>query len=201
MVFVNLSQQPEFAGVLAEYAYGSNEIKKGRLLFDSAQMAYDDKLLKSGKESKAYQEFTLLRVSIAQCYSRFRKKAKVVFRKDKLMLDKLAVSGKMPTSYVSWFEVVQKFVDVALSNEDVGRQLARLLIGVGDLRQCNDDLVKLNDLRAIYLKEKGESQNATQIKDMCLAALDDWMREFYAVANIAMEDKPQISKYLSKEYK
>ena len=46
--------------------------------------------------------------------------------------------------------------------------------------------------RAAYLKEKGESQDATTIKDTAFAKLDDWMSEFYAVARIALEDNPQL---------
>ena len=50
----------------------------------------------------------------------------------------------------------------------------------------------------MYLKEKGESQDATKIKDEVFAKLDDWMSEFYAVAKIALEDNPQLLESLGK---
>ena len=46
--------------------------------------------------------------------------------------------------------------------------------------------------RARYLKEKGESEAATEEKDIALATMEKWMNKFYAVAKIAMEDKPQL---------
>jgi hypothetical protein len=52
--------------------------------------------------------------------------------------------------------------------------------------------------RSAYLREKGESQDATQLKDKAFANLDDWMSEFYAVAKIALEDSPQLLESLGK---
>ncbi len=43
-----------------------------------------------------------------------------------------------------------------------------------------------------YLREVGESQDATKQKDAAFAEIDDWMRDFYAVARIALEDHPQL---------
>ena len=48
------------------------------------------------------------------------------------------------------------------------------------------------------MKEKGESQDATKLKDTAFGELDDWMRDFYAVAKIALEDNPQLLESLGK---
>ncbi len=56
----------------------------------------------------------------------------------------------------------------------------------------------MDTARAVYLKEKGESQDATKIKDAAIAKLDDWMSEFYAVAKIGLEDNPQLLEVLGK---
>ena len=42
-----------------------------------------------------------------------------------------------------------------------------------------------------YLKEKGESQAATEAKDNSFAKLDAWMREFYMVSRLK---KPEVLK-------
>ncbi|KGN82840.1 hypothetical protein HW49_00680, partial [Porphyromonadaceae bacterium COT-184 OH4590] len=49
-----------------------------------------------------------------------------------------------------------------------------------------------------YLKEKGESQQATKDKDEALAKLEKWVREFYAITKIALEDKPQLLESVGK---
>lgn len=48
------------------------------------------------------------------------------------------------------------------------------------------------------LREKGESQDATKLKDTAFIELDDWMSEFYVVAKIALEDNPQLLESLGK---
>ena len=62
-------------------------------------------------------------------------------------------------------------------------------------------LEKLEKSRADYMKEKGESQNATQLKDESFRNLNRWMSDFYAVARIALKDNPQLLEALSKTIK
>ncbi|NLT49572.1 MAG: hypothetical protein GXX85_01480, partial [Ignavibacteria bacterium] len=44
----------------------------------------------------------------------------------------------------------------------------------------------------------GESEDATKEKDAAFAKMDKWMSDFYAVARIALEDKPQLLEALGK---
>jgi hypothetical protein len=48
------------------------------------------------------------------------------------------------------------------------------------------------------MKELGESQLSRQQKDEALATIEIWMREFYAVAKIALDDKVKLLKALGK---
>lgn len=52
--------------------------------------------------------------------------------------------------------------------------------------------------RREYLREKGESKEATKVKDAAFDKMDDWMRDFYAVSKIALEDHPQLLESLGK---
>jgi len=56
----------------------------------------------------------------------------------------------------------------------------------------------LNDARAEYLREIGESQDATKAKNAAFSTIDDWMSEFYAIAEIGLEDNPQLLEALGK---
>ena len=66
---------------------------------------------------------------------------------------------------------------------------------------ADEQLAKLEELRTLrdaYNKEKGESQDATKAKDAAFAKIADWMREFYAVAKIALDDRPQLLESIGK---
>ena len=60
-------------------------------------------------------------------------------------------------------------------------------------------IASLESARAEYKREVGESQDATKQKDAALSKLEDFMSEFYAIAAIALEDRPQLLESLSKQ--
>ena len=51
---------------------------------------------------------------------------------------------------------------------------------------------------ADYIREKGESQQATQDKNKAFDAVIKWVNEFYAVAKIALDDQPQLLESVAK---
>ncbi len=63
---------------------------------------------------------------------------------------------------------------------------------------ANALLVEVEGARGTYLKEQGESQDATHNKNSVFDQLEDWMKEFYAVAKIALEDRPQLAESLGR---
>ena len=53
--------------------------------------------------------------------------------------------------------------------------------------QVNEVEVKLS----AQLKEKGEAQNVTQLRDEAFDTLQDWMSDFIAISRIALEEQSQ----------
>ena len=148
--------------------------------------------------SEAYNDFSSKRELLEDTFTLHRKKAKVVFRKDALTADKLAISGAMPRNYIKWLEAARKFYSVASADTAIQGKLARLQVTADDLVAANTMISDLEAARSEYLKEKGESQDATKAKDAAFAKIDDWMSEFYAVAKIDLEDNPQLLEALGK---
>ena len=125
-------------------------------------------------------------------------KAKVIFRNDTLTADKLAISGFIPRTYIKWLEAAKRFYSVASTDAGIQGKLARFKISLEDLTAANSLITDLKAARSLYLKEKGESQDATKVKDAAFYKIDDWMSEFYAVAKIGLEDNPQLLEALGK---
>jgi hypothetical protein len=151
--------------------------------------------------STAYALFSTKKSELEKVFQLHRKKAKVVFRNDSLSANKLAISGEMQRTYIKWVESVKKFYSVSTTDTDIQSKLARLAITPEQLTAANTLLSELEAARSEYLKEKGESQDATKAKDAAFAKIDDWMSEFYAVAKIGLEDKPQLLEALGKTIK
>lgn len=194
----NAETQSEIAAIMAELGYDSAVIGEGKTLLAETRTAYDANKTEDDETSAAYADFSSKKEQLEDTFNIHRKKAKVVFRNDSLTADKLAISGAMPRSYMKWLEAARKFYSVASTDTAIQGKLARLKISADDLTAANTLINGLEATRAEYLKEKGESQDSTKIKDAAFAKIDDWMSEFYAVAKIGLEDNPQLLEALGK---
>ena len=197
----NAGSQPEISTEMAELGYDAAKIDEGKALLAQTRAAYDANISEDDETTAAYALFASKKLELEKIFMQHRKKAKVVFRKDSLIADKLAVLGEMPRTYVNLLEAAAKFYEISMTNNDIQSKLAQLAITPEQLTAGKTLLTELETARAEYLKEKGESQEATKIKDAAFAKMDDWMSEFYAVARIALEDKPQLLEALGKVVK
>jgi len=188
----NAETQQEIATIMAEFGYDSAMIEEGKNLFTKTRQSYDLNIQEDDETSENYSIFSEKRESLADTYSLHRKKGKVVFKNDQEIMERLALTGSLPAAYVSWLETVKKFYKEVLKDEELQTKLSRLKITTEELNAANTLISELETARAEYLREKGESQDATKAKDAQFAELDDWMSEFYAVARIALEDNIQL---------
>ena len=192
VTFENTESQPQIATTMAEYGYDSAKIAEGKTLYETTRQAFDSNQTETDEAAAAYALFEAKKDQLDDIYTAHRKKAKVVFRTDSVTADKLDILGIMPLAYVKWLETIRKFYKIAIADPDIQSKLVRLKITTPDLNAAQALIPEVEALRSAYLKEKGESQAATTIKDTALANLESWMSEFYAVARIAMEDNPQL---------
>lgn len=194
----NVEKQPEIATIMAEFGYDETLLTEGKTLLTKTRETYDYNKKEDDETSAAYKNFTELKENLAKTYGMHRKKAKVIFRKEPTTLSKLALTGSLPTAYIKWLETVKKFYTVASKNKDIQDKLIRLKITIEEINGTIQLISDLELARAEYLREKGESQDATKLKDSAFGEIDDWMSEFYAVAKIALEDNPQLLESLGK---
>ena len=196
--FENVEKQSEIATIMAEFGYDETLLTEGKTLLTKTRAAFDFNKKEDDETSEAYKNFTTLKDNLATTYTLHRKKAKVIFRKESTTLNKLSLSGSLPTAYIKWLETVKKFYTVASSDSEIQSKLVRLKITTEELNGTIEQISNLELARAEYLREKGESQDATKQKDKAFGEIDDWMSEFYAVAKIALEDNPQLLESLGK---
>ncbi|MFK5958962.1 MAG: hypothetical protein QM495_08860 [Lutibacter sp.] len=196
--FENVESQTEIATIMAEFGYDETLLTEGKTLLTKTRQAFDLNKTEDDETSEAYNNFKTTKENLAKTYSLHRKKAKVIFRKDEITYNNLDLKGSLPTSYIKWLEVVKKFYSVAIGDTQIETKLARLKVTPTELQDTVALIAELETARAEYLKEKGESQDATKLKDKAFGEIDDWMSEFYAVAKIALEDNPQLLESLGK---
>jgi hypothetical protein len=188
----NAEKQPVVSKLLEEYGYNKEKISQGVDLRKKTQDAYNFKKKEDIETSEAYIKFKNLQEKISETYARDRKKAKAVFGKQPEMLTRLNINGSVPEAYTKWHETVKIFYATCQDNTELQTQLATLKVTQEHLKETMSLILEMETSRTDYLREKGESLEATSTKDNAFAALDDWMRDFIRVAKIALEDHPQL---------
>ena len=197
----NVGTQPQIAAVMAELGFDSAAIARGQTLLDETKAIYYANMTEKHQTSVAYAGYSDKKRQLGDIFKIHREKAKIVFRKDLLVANRLAISGSMPRTYIKWIEVVKKFYSVASTDIEIQNKLSRLKISVDDLNTTRSLITDLETAKIKYIREKGESQNATQVKNAAFYKIDDWMSEFYAVAKIGLKDNPQLLETLGKTVK
>lgn len=198
VALLNVETQSVVSTVMAELGYENQKLAEGKSLLALARQAYDLAKKEGDETSEAYLKFTALRDQLDASYAMHRKKAKVVFRNDSLSLQKLGVLGAVPRTYIKWLDTLKTFYATATTDQSIATQLERLKIAPSDLKAAVDAIAALETERANFIREKGESQEATQLKMGAFDKMNDWMSEFYAVARIALDDSPQLLEVLAK---
>mgnify|MGYP003624494825 CR=1 FL=1 len=194
----NAKKQADIASIMTALGFGPEIIDEGVSLLAITRQAYDGNQTEDDETNAAYAGFANKKASLNDIFNMHRKKAKVVFRNDPLVSDKLAISHGKERTYIRWVESAKKFYSVAIADADIQAKLIRLKVSLEDLTAANTLITEMEAARSLYLQEKGESQEATRIKDEAFYSIDDWMSEFYAVAKIGLEDKPQLLEALGK---
>jgi len=188
----NSENQAEIASSLTEIGYGPTIIQVGKTLYNLAREAFDKNSIEDDETSEASENFKNKKAELKEVYKIHRKKASILFRTDNVVKEKLAIKGSQPDVYINWIEAVKKFYSVATTDTNIQTKLASLAISTEELTNGQTLVNEVETARAEYLREVGESQEATKAKDAALKEIDIWMRDFKAVARIALEDKPQL---------
>jgi hypothetical protein len=194
--FENAKKQTEIATIMAEFGYTPEVIAEGELLLKTARSAYDANQKEGDETSKAYKDYAKVKENLEKIYLLDRKKAKVIFKNDPYAYDELELSGIVPNAHINFIELTRKFYNGLLNNPDLQAKVAKLKITPDGLNHALELLDQVNILRSEFLKELGESQLSRKTKDDSLAAIELWMRDFYAVAKIALDDKVKLMKAL-----
>lgn len=194
----NAGSQPEISETLTEFGYGPDKLAEGKALLATARAAYDGSRTEKNETTAAYHAFNTKRDELAARYALDRRKAKAIFSAEPVVAERLDVADSLPRSYIRWLETVRAFYSVSRLDAGIQGRLSPLKITPEHLNEAHAMIGELEAARALYVQEVGESQNATKLKDTAFARVDDWMRKFYAVAKIALEESPQLAESLGR---
>lgn len=113
----NVTTQPKIAEIMTDYGFDSKALAAGLKLLAETQQAYNTNQEEDDETMEGHKYFSSVKAELASTYASHRKKAKVVFRKDSVAMEKLVIIGSIPQPFANWLDKVKKFYTVMLSNE------------------------------------------------------------------------------------
>ncbi len=189
---------PGIVKALAKLGYVSETLEEGKALLKTTRKLYDANILLKDEFSNAYNEWLSEKENLDRIFRTHRNKARLIFRNEPIVADILAISGKYPRVYVTWLETVRKFYREATGDKEIQHRLQRINLSIKEIEEGQEIFMKVLDLRAKYFLLKGDSKNSIMIKNDAFMKINDWMREFYGVAKLALAKDPELLEALGR---
>ena len=198
VLFKNAKFESVLAGELAEYGYDAATIEQGEALYNTLLEKYNTNKTESAQETTAYAVFDAALENTQAIYSTDRKKAKIVFKDQPDVLKNLQLKGIAPVRNAALIDTMRLFYETLNNYPELQTPLQRLKITAQHVTNQLTNITQTQQAYADYIREKGESQQATQDKNKAFDAVSKWVSEFYSVAKIALEDQPQLLESVAK---
>ncbi|WP_231374011.1 hypothetical protein [Aureivirga marina] len=160
----NALTQEQIATSLAELGYNSEKIQEGKSILEETEQAFRFNQQEDIETSEAYTNFEQKKNTLHTIYALHRKKAKVVFRKDPITLEKLGLSSAISRVYIKWLELLKQFYTTAINDTQIQTKLAALQITVEDLNMTTLLIVEVENARELYYKEKENPKTQQNLK-------------------------------------
>ena len=119
------------------------------------------------------------------------KLARLVFKNSTHAQGALLLSGSRKLTISGWIEQATVFYKNLL--EDPALIAAMTAYNYDGIKlQAEADLVQVVvDANAVQEREKGQAQEATELRDAKMDELDEWVADYKVIVQIAFDDAPQ----------
>ena len=182
------------AGVLAAlsaFGYDQARLGEGRALYEEVLALVNRQKAEYGDQFEATQAVTSAWEEANAAYGVALKVARVAFQGNQKARAALMLGGQRKQTLSGWLEQATAFYSNLL--DDAGLMAALGNFGYDRAKlEAGQALVQaVVAANLVQEKEKGEAQEATKQRDAKLDALDGWMSDFKAIAQVALEEHSQ----------
>jgi hypothetical protein len=211
VALTNASEQPEIASALAEDGLTAEVIAEGTALYEEASRRVSRQVKEFGEQLKATETRDQLWEETNQEFGKHYGYARIAFRDEPSGLAKLGMRGGRSKTLAEWLNQAGTFyrnlvgeVDdngkiIVMGDEAMLRALAKYNVTPEKLRATQAKVRAVATAAASQKKEEGEAQDATVQRDLAVGAIEDFMKEFHAWAELALTDRPQLHEALYRK--
>ncbi|MCW3786960.1 hypothetical protein [Plebeiibacterium sediminum] len=180
------------SNAVAQYGYGAEKLQIGKTLLQEAQITSENFTKEYHDVDIAFNERDKMLEQVNDLYYKHWSIAKVVFKDNNAAQVSLDIHGRRAKSASKWFTQTTSFYTNLLSNQNWLDQMNTYGITKESIEEGLAGVNKIQTQNELILREKGDAQQATLIRDHKIDDLYEWVRDYEAIAKIALMDQPQL---------
>ena len=183
---------PEIQEAVAEFGFEPETMQEGKTLLEEASEMLNQHKLKYGEQYEATAEINEAVEIAHKAYMKELTIARIALKNDTKADAALMLSGSRKQSFSGWLPMVRQYYDNLLTNPDWIEKMKRFKY---DREKIEKDKALVNavlDLEVKQNQKKGEAQSFTKSRDEKLDALYEWISDFKDIAQVALDDQPQL---------
>ncbi|MCB0180797.1 MAG: hypothetical protein KDI62_21380 [Anaerolineae bacterium] len=176
---------------LSRFGYDAVKINGGKALLEQAETLVERQRVEYGEQYEASEALKQAHQTADAAYDVTFKVAKVAFKGNKKAQHAMDLDGRRKRSLAGWLGQTQTFYNNLLTYPDLMARMATFGYDQVRLESERDLVAQVARLNEQQEAEKGEAQEATKQRDAALEALDEWLSDFKAIAEVALIASPQ----------
>ena len=182
---------PGLQAIMAAYGYDAARMRQGQALREQALALYQRQRAALGQRFAATDAHASAQAQAHAIYMRHLAIARVALRGDRGVAQKLDLATARKRTHTGWLIQAQQFYTNALGDSAIVQQLAAYGVPREQLTAAQNQIAMVAGGLVAQQTTKDSAYALTKARDAALTALDHWMRDFRAIARVALADQPQ----------
>ncbi len=187
---------PAILNAVSVFGYDQPRLQAARALYDEVMELVAAQKREYGDQYEATAVVNAAWETADLAYKRTLKVCRILFKGNASAAGALNLSGSRKKSLSGWLEQATTFYTNLLNTPDFITALAEFGYDQAKLEAEAALVQAVYDANAVQDKERGEAQEATLVRDAKLDELDEWVARYKQVAQLALEDSPQMLEQL-----
>ncbi|MCB9422164.1 MAG: hypothetical protein H6667_20345 [Ardenticatenaceae bacterium] len=192
----NSLNNPAILNAVTAFGYDAARLQAGRDLYDEVMALTATQEVEYGEQYEATAVVNTAWETADLAYKKALKISRVVFRGNQKARNALGLSGSRKKTLSGWIKQATTFYTNLLNTPDLIAAMTPYSYDQTKLEAEAALVQAVVAANAAQDKERGEAQEATQMRDVKMDELDQWVADYKAVAQVALSDSPQMLEQL-----
>jgi hypothetical protein len=187
----NSLNNPAILNAVTAFGYDEARLQAGRALYDEVMGLAAAQEVEYGEQYEATAVVQAAWDTADKAYKRALKISRVVFKGNEKARNALGLSGSRKNTLSGWIKQASTFYINLLGTPDLVAAMTPYSYDQTKLEAEAALVQAVVDASAAQDKERGEAQEATKVRDAKMDELDQWLSDYKAIAQVALDDSPQ----------